>query len=122
MRHAYQRTVRISDIIKREVADILSRDVKDPRLGFITITQVTVAKDLKNARVFFTTMREGQELDALQEGLQHAAGFVQRKLGARLQLRHTPHITFIYDTSVAQGIRMNKILTTLEQKLDTDEE
>jgi len=122
MRHAYQRTDRISDIIKREVADILSRDVKDPRLAFITITQVTVAKDLKNARVFFTTMREGQELDALREGLQRASGFVQWKLGARLHLRHTPRITFTYDTSDAQGIRINRILTNLEQQLDSTEE
>lgn len=122
MRQAYQRTDRISDSIRREVADILSREVKDPRLAFITITQVSVTKDLKNARVFFTAMREGHELEALCEGLQRAAGFVQWKLGARLQLRNTPRISFVYDTSVAQGIRMNRILTTLEQKPDAPEE
>lgn len=115
MRQAFQRTDRVSDSIRREVADILERHVKDPRVALITITHVHVARDLKQARIYFTCMREGAELQAVHEGLKAAAGFVQRKLGERLRLRYTPHLCFSYDASVARGIRMNQLLTDLER-------
>jgi|YNPNPStandDraft_1061719.scaffolds.fasta_scaffold00142_32 ribosome-binding factor A len=121
MRQGYFRADRVSDSIKREVADILNRHVKDPRLAFMTITHVHVARDLKYARIYFTSMREGAELDAVQQGLERAAGFVQRKLGERLHLRHTPHLCFTYDTAVERGLRMNRLLTELEgERVDDD--
>jgi ribosome-binding factor A len=122
MKSAYQRTDRVADAIKREIADVLSRDVKDPRLEFVTITDVQVTRDLKQARVFFTTMREGEAFTALVDGLHHAAGYVQRKLGSRLKLRNTPHISFEYDSSIEHGVRMNTILKTIEEELDAHKE
>jgi len=122
MNGSYKRTDRVSDVIKKEVADVLFREAKDPRLQFITITHVRVSRDLKNAKIFFTSMKEGQELEAIQAGLKSASGFVQRQLGARLHLRYTPHITFVFDRSLENGCRMDKILKEIEDGKTTHEE
>jgi ribosome-binding factor A len=118
MKSSYQRKDRVSDIIRREVSEVLSRDVRDPRLSFVTITHVRVSKDLKSAKIFFTTIKEGDELKAILEGLKSASGFVQRKLGSRIHLRYTPHISFVYDSSVENGSRMEKILKNIEGELE----
>jgi ribosome-binding factor A len=118
MNVAFQRTDRVADVLLRDIAEVLLREVKDPRVRFVTITAVRLSKDLRNARVFFTTLlQEGQELADVLEGLRHAAGFVQRKVGGRLQLRCTPHITFEYDSSFENGARMDKILRGIEDEL-----
>jgi len=117
MRTAYQRTDRISDVIRKEIAQVLFRQAKDPRLASVTITDVRVTRDLKNAKVFFTTLRPKEERPVIIEGLKHAAGFMQRKLGERLHLRYTPHISFAYDASIEQGARMDKILRDIESSL-----
>lgn len=122
MKASFQRTDRVSDVIKKEISEVLLREVKDPRLGLVTITDVQVTRDLKNAQVFFTTLREGEELEAIREGLKHAAGFVQRKLGSRLHLRCTPHLSFKYDVSIAEGARMDKILQGIEEALESKKE
>jgi len=115
----YKRTDRISDVLKKELAEILSREVKDPRLNFITITHVEITRDLKNAKVFFSSMQEGTELREIHKSLKHAAGFVQRKLGARIHLRYTPHITFVYDHTIEYGSHMNRLLKDIEDELKT---
>ena len=123
MSGTFQRTDRVADLMRRDIADILLRDVKDPRVRFVTITDVRLSKDLRNARVFFTVLlQEGQLLDDVTEALRHAAGFVQRKVGSRLQLRCTPHITFAYDTSFENGSRMDTILRGIEEELDSGRE
>ena len=118
MKSSYQRTDRVSDVIKKEIAAILTREVKDPRLNFVTITHVRVAKDLKNAKIFFTTIKRGEELEAIQKALKKASGFVQMKLGSHIHLRYTPHITFVYDSSVENGSRIDMILKEIEENLE----
>ena len=122
MSGTYQRTERVSDLMRREVADVLFREVKDPRVRSVTVTDVRLSKDLKNARVFFTTMLQGEALEEVHEGLRRAAGFVQRRVGGRLQLRYTPHITFAYDSSLENGARMDSILRRIEDELGPEEE
>jgi ribosome-binding factor A len=123
MSGTFQRTDRVADVVQRDIAEVLLREVKDPRVRFVTITAVRLSKDLRNARVFFTTLlQDGQELADVLEGLRHAAGFVQRKIGGRLQLRCTPHITFVYDSSFENGARMDKILRGIEDELKTAKE
>ena len=117
-RSVYQRTDRVSDVLKRDVADILSREVKDPRLRFVTVTHVRVSKDLRDAKIFFTTLVEGEERAAVLQGLKKAAGFVQRKLGGRLQMRNVPHLSFEYDTAVEYGSRMESILKSIEEDVE----
>lgn len=113
----YRRTDRLADLIKREVATALSRDVKDPRLGFVTVTHVRLSRDLRTARVLYTTMATGAELDAIQAALQRATGFVQKKVGERVVMRYTPQITFAHDTSYERGARMEKLLNDIERQL-----
>jgi len=117
---SFQRTDRVADLMQREIAEILLKEVKDPRVQFVTITAVRLSKDLRNARVFFTALQDGEALENVTEGLRHAAGFVQRKVGSRLQLRNTPHITFAHDTSFEIGAHMDKILREIEASLPPD--
>ena len=119
---SFQRTDRVADLMRREIAEILLKEVKDPRLEFVTVTAVRISKDLRNARVFFTTLKKGEDLDRVTEGLRHAAGFVQRKIGGRLQLRNTPHITFAYDDSFETGAHMDKVLRDIEDQLPPGDE
>ena len=113
----YQRTDRVADVIKKEVADILMREIKDPRLQFVTITHVRVSRDLRNARVFYASIKQGHALDDLRSGLLRATGYVQRKLGERIHLRNTPHIVFDYDTTVDSGAHMDQVLRHIEEEL-----
>ena len=117
---SFQRTDRVADLMRRDIAEVLLREVKDPRVSFVTITDVRLSKDLRNARVFFTALlQEGQTLEEVTEALRHASGFVQRKVGGRLQLRCTPHITFAYDSSLENGSKMDAILRNIEQELES---
>jgi len=122
MKTAYQRSDRVADIIKREVSDILFREVKDPRLSFITITSVDLAKDLRNAKIYYSSLKEAEELEGIKEGLKKAVGFVRKKLGARVHLRYLPQISFVYDSSVERGSHMNQIFNKIEEDLSKKEE
>lgn len=120
MKHSFQRTDRLSALIQKEIGDLLAREVKDPRLHSVTITHVRMAKDLRSARVFFTALEDSDGVKAVAEGLKQATGFVQRRLAARVRLRHAPQLTFEYDASVIEGMRMDKLLRHLEQELEPD--
>lgn len=111
-RAAYKRAVRVADQIRMEVADILMRKTKDPRVGCVTVTDVELTNDLRVARIFVTT-REGaqHEADALA-GLANAGGFIRGELGRRLSLRYTPDLIFQKDSA---GPRADRVLTLLEQ-------
>ncbi len=117
-KRSFQRSDKVADLIKREVADILFKHVKDPRLDFVTVTSVDVSKDLKNAKIFFTSIKKGDELKTQMRGLKDAAGFVQRKMGQVIKLRYTPHISFIYDSSIDEGLRIGKILQDIQTEED----
>jgi len=120
MKHAFQRTARLAAMIQKEVGEILSREIKDPRMQHVTISHVRVAKDMRSARIFFTALDTGKDLKATLDGLKQASGFVQSRIAARLQLRQTPHITFEYDPTVVEGLRMDKLLQHIEQELHAD--
>jgi ribosome-binding factor A len=102
-----------------EIADILMRRTKDPRIGFVTLTTVDVAPDLKQAWVYVTFLREGaQETEALA-ALSRASGFIKGELGRRLKLRYVPELTFIKDTSVAEVRRVMGLLEGLRENTET---
>ena len=122
MINSYQRSDRVADIIKREVSDILFREVKDPRLSFITITSVDLTKDLRNAKIYYTSLKEAEELEEIKKSLKKAVGFVQRELGKRVHLRYLPQLSFVYDTSLEYGNRMDRILNKIEKDLSEKEE
>ena len=105
-----QRLRRIADQIQRELSDILRNELKDPRVGMITLTGVEVSPDVAHARVFFTTLGDAEALAATEAGLARAAGFVRTALGRRLKLYNVPELHFQYDASVERGVRLSKLI------------
>ena len=102
---AYKRSTRVADQIRMEVADILMRKTKDPRVGIVTVTDVELTSDLRLARIFVTTgPDEKQEAGALA-GLANAAGFIRAELGRRVNLRYTPELVFHKDVTGPRGDR-----------------
>lgn len=113
-----KRADRVADQIRMEIADILMRRIRDPRIGFVTLTTVDVTPDLKQAWVYVTFLQEGaQETEALA-ALSRAGGFIRGELGRRLQLRCVPELTFVKDTSVAEVRRVMGLLEGLHKNTD----
>lgn len=105
-----QRLRRVADQIQRELSGLLRAELKDPRVGMITLTGVEVSPDLAHAKVFFTTLGDAEALAQTETGLKRAAGFLRAELGHRLKLRVTPEIRFIHDASVERGMRLSKLI------------
>ncbi len=109
-----ERLGRLAQEIKREVSSILATEVKDPRLGMISITDVEVSRDLLVAKVYFSQLGGEEERERTLEGLERAKGFVRSELAKRLRVRHTPEIVFLFDPSLEQGARMDALLKSLQ--------
>ena len=108
----HKRTDRVGDQIRMEIADILTRRVKDPRVGFVTVTAVDVTADLRQASVYVTVLQQGpQEAETLAV-LARAEGFIRSELGRRLKLRYVPELTFVKDTSLD---RVKRVMMLLDQ-------
>ena len=122
MSGGYQRADRVADLIKREVAAVIAREVRDPRLALLTVTAVKMSPDLRLARVYYTVMDDSVDRDAVRQGLVKARGYVQRKVGSRVHLRYTPQLVFAYDDSIREGARMSELLRHIEQDLDGREQ
>ena len=106
----YARTERIADQIQRELADLIRQEVKDPRVGFVTLTAVEVSRDYSHAKVFFTTLGGAEEHARTGEGLGRAAGYLRSQLAHRLRTRTVPELQFVFDESVERGIRVSKLI------------
>jgi ribosome-binding factor A len=106
----YKRTDRVGDQIRMEIADILMRRVKDPRVGFVTVTGVDLSADLKHAWVYLTVLAEGEREAETLAALGRACGFIRTELGRRLQLRSVPDLTFVKDTSVDRAMRVLNLI------------
>jgi len=108
----YSRSQRVGDQIQRELAIVIPREVKDPRLGFVTITGVDVSRDIGHAKVYFTVMNaEEQDQVALnQEVLSESAGLLRMLLGKAMRIRSVPQLHFYYDESVSRGAYMSALI------------
>ena len=106
----FSRTLRIAEQIQRELADLVRLEVKDPRVGMVTLTEVEVSADYAHAKVFFTTLGNADQVAAATAGLNHAAGFLRHELGRRIKLRNIPQLHFAYDESVERGIRLSRLI------------
>ena len=104
------RARRIESEIQRVLAALIAREVKDPRVGNITITAVSVAADMGSARVFFTPFASRNPPGQVSAALSHAAGFLRGELGRRLGLRHAPRLQFVFDESVAGAARLTGLI------------
>ena len=117
---SYKRAERVADQIRMEVADILARKAKDPRVGFVTVTDVDISPDLRVARVYVTTLSEGQEGQEALRGLDSALGFIRAELGRRVGLRYTPELIFCRDMSAQHGHRIEQLLDSLRTEDNQD--
>ena len=110
----YKRADRVSDLLKKEISQMLLREIKDPRIGFVTITDVKVSDDLRFASVFFSLVGGKKELEETIKGLNSASSFIKKKLGKRLRMRYIPTIAFKFDSSLEYGNHINKVLRSLK--------
>ena len=109
----YKRSDRISDAIKKEISFILLKEVRDPRVGFITITRVQVSDDLKFAKIFYSVLGNEKNLKDTACALENASGFIKKKLGERIRMRYMPDLAFKFDRSLEYGERIAGILKEL---------
>src|SRR5580765_6804182 len=115
-----QRLRRVADQIQRELSELLRAELKDPRVGMITLTGVEVSPDLAYAKVFFTTLADAKSLTTIEAGLDRAAGFLRAQLGRRLRLRVTPQVRFMHDASVERGVRLSQLIDAAVTGKKTD--
>ena len=103
-------------VIAQELSDLMRLRVKDPRIGFASITGVNVSRDLSLARVYISVMGSPDEQRETMRGLRHAAGFLRHELAQRLTVRHVPEITFTLDESIARGARMLDLINQISHE------
>lgn len=110
---AVPRTERLREEIKKEASDIIQRRMKDPRIGFTTVTDVEITPDLRTVKIFISVLGSEEARQQTVEGLERARGFVRTELGRRIRLRHTPEVHFVYDASLERGARLVQLLNEM---------
>lgn len=105
----YPRSQRVGDQLQRELAELIQREVKDPRVSMVSVTAVRVSRDLANARIYITTLND-EHHKAVVDALNHAAGFLRRSLGSRLRMRSIPALKFYYDETIEHGMHINSLI------------
>ncbi len=111
-----KRAERIADLVQREISEMLVRSIKDPRIGFITITRVAVTQDCRLARIYFSMVGNAEDRERSLEGLNSAKGYIRRELGQRMKLKYTPEILFKFDPSIEYAIHMDDLMHQLEEE------
>lgn len=109
------RASRVGDLILREIADLVMKKLKDPRIAGITLTGVDVSRDLKHAKVYFSLIGDEKTVRQAQAGLDSAKGFIKREIGLRVELRHLPDLTFKHDPSLEKGRQMETLLQRIKE-------
>lgn len=113
------RANRVAEQIKKEITQMLREEIKDPRIGFITVTGAEVTPDIRYAKVFVSIYGDDDSKVQSMQALEKAKGFVRSELGKRIRLRYTPEVTFRFDSSIEYGARIMKLL---EEVKDTEKE
>ena len=112
------RTARLAEQIRQDLTELLGRQVRDPGIGFITLTRVRVTEDLQQARVFYTTLAEGVDAQKTARALARATPFLRRALAERLELRRVPELTFAVDAALANQARVEELLEQIKRDDD----
>ena len=111
-----ERIDRVNRQVKRELGRIIQQELSDPRLQFVTITEVDVSRDLRNARIRFSVLGEKGRVRAAEQGLEGARGMIRKLLGQSMSIRHTPELFFIYDQSVEMSVRIEETLKEINNE------
>lgn len=114
----FSRSERVVEQIRRELAELIRLELKDPRVSMITLTGVEISPDYAHAKVFYTTLAAPDQRPVIEAGLKRGAGFLRRELGRRIRLHQTPELHFIYDASVEQGSRLSQLI---DQAIESDQ-
>ena len=107
---ATQRQRRVQELLVQEISEIIRRELKDPKIGFVTITEAEVSPDLRHAKVFYSVLGDESSRDETGQALNRAAGFVRGEFARRAQMRFAPEIRFYFDPSVERGARIHELL------------
>jgi ribosome-binding factor A len=116
------RSNRVGEQMKKELSDIIGRKIKDPRVGFVTVTDVLVTGDLQQAKVFISVLGDDEKRQDTLIGLAKAKGFIRSEIGRRIRLRKTPELFFEFDESMEYGNRINTLIHELNRNDSDDEE
>ena len=111
-----ERIQRVAEEIKKKIGQIIHDELKDPRIGFVTITRVDVSRDLRLAKVYFSLLGSKKQLRDTQVGLVRSAGFIRKLLGCRIRMRYTPEIVFKLDQNIEYSIRISEVLEKIKNK------
>ena len=104
---------RVDEAIREVLSDAVGKDLKDPRIGFVTVTAVRTSPDLRQATVYVSVLGSERKRERSLEGLEAAHGVLQARIASEVRLKHTPTLTFEYDPTVAEGVRMSKLIDEL---------
>jgi ribosome-binding factor A len=113
---------RVDEAVRAVLSDAITQDLKDPRVGFVTVTAVQTSPDLRYARVYVSVLGDDEERAASLDGLNSAHGYLQRRVAGELRLKHTPTIEFAYDDSVDRGLRIGELLNEAETDAASSDE
>jgi len=112
---ASERMRRVDAAVRQVLADAIAEELKDPRVGFVTVTNVTTSPDLRSARVFVTVLGDGDRRERSLAGLRHAHGYLQGRIAAELELKRTPTLEFVYDETTDRALRVERLLREQER-------
>ncbi len=110
------RKERLEELLRREISDIIHREVKDPRIGFVTVTDAEVTRDLTYAKVFISVLGTEEQQEAALKGLNSATRFIRGEFGQRIKLRQVPEISFRIDLAIKQGARIHELLEQVKRE------
>lgn len=117
------RPEKVAHRMRREVAEILQRRIRDPRVSaMVSVTDVEVTQDLSFAKIYVSVMGKPEEVEASLQALAHAVGFVRHELGERMELREVPELRFIHDTSLERGARVEELLKRIQDGRPVEDE
>jgi ribosome-binding factor A len=117
-----KRSEKVADLIQKEISEMLLKTLKDPRIGFVTITRVAVSEDCRLAKVYFSVTGTLIERKRSTEGLNSAKGYVRKELGRRMRLKYTPEIMFQFDPSIEYAIHIGEVIHQLKQEREKGED
>ena len=119
-RGGVKRSTRVAEVIKEEISRMVLRDLKDPQLGFVTITRVRLSDDLRSARVYYSVLGGPERRNQTRDTLQRSLRFIRSEIGRRLSLRYVPELRFYYDDSVEYAEKIQSLINKLHSEEEGD--
>jgi ribosome-binding factor A len=106
----FSRKDRVNEQIRRELAELIRTEIKDPRIGMVSLTAVEITADYAHAKVFYTTLADAETRPLIEAGLKRASGFLRRELGRLVRIHTTPELHFVFDGSLERGSNLSKLI------------